>query len=291
MKKTPKRPGSTSLVFIKDLLCACAAVLFINSFVLASFEVPTGSMEDTVKAGDRLFVNRLLYGGTTPYTIPFTSMRIPHFRVPGFRSVERGDVIVFDWPGERDVAEKPKQMWYLKRCIALPGDTIRINHRIVYVNGQKLDNPAHSKFLRSFSYPEGYWNPQIFPRGARFNEDNYGPIIVPKKGMTLLLNPENYDSWEVFVRREGHSAAMAEGRILIDGLETNRYTIARDYVFAMGDNRDDSLDSRYWGFVPMEDVIGTPMLVFWSWNPNIPLYHFASKLCSVNPSRIGTIIR
>ena len=98
MKKTP---ASKSLVFIKELFYACAAVLFINSFVLASFEVPTRSMEDTVKAGDRLFVNRLIYGGTTPYTIPFTSIRIPHFRAPGFRSVERGDVIVFDWPGDR----------------------------------------------------------------------------------------------------------------------------------------------------------------------------------------------
>jgi signal peptidase I len=61
-------------------------------------------------------------------------------------------------------------------------------------------------------------------------------------------------------------------------------------LFAMGDNRDDSLDSRYWGFVPVEDVLGTPMLVFWSWNPKIPLYHLSAKLRSVNPSRIGTII-
>ena len=293
MKKTPpaERPASKSFVFIKEMFCACAAVLFINSFVLASFEVPTRSMEDTVKAGDRLFVNRLIYGGTTPYTIPFTSIRIPHFRVPGFRSVERGDVIVFDWPGERDQVEKPKQMWYLKRCIGLPGDTIRIDQRAVYINGQKLQNPEHSKFLRSFSEPAGYWNPQIFPRDAKYSEDNYGPIVVPQKGMTLLLKQENFDSWDVFIRREGHSAAMVGGRILIDCLETDRYTVARNYLFAMGDNRDDSLDSRFWGFVPVEDVIGTPMLVFWSWNPKIPLYHLGAKLHSINPSRIGTIIR
>lgn len=291
MKKTPKRPPLKGFVFIKELLYACGAVLFINSFLLASFEVPTGSMEDTVKAGDRLFVNRLIYGGTTPYTIPLTSIRIPHFRVPGFRSVERGDVIVFDWPGDRDRVEKPKQMWYLKRCIALPGDTIRIDDRIVYVNGQKVDDPAHSKFLRSYLQLAGNWNPDIFPRGARFNEDNYGPVVVPRKGMTLLLDPENFGSWEVFIRREGHSAAIIAGRILIDGLVTDHYTVARDYLFAMGDNRDNSLDSRYWGFVPVEDVIGTPMLVFWSWNPKIPLYDLGAKLRSVNPSRIGTIIR
>jgi len=291
MKKTPARPAPKSLAFIKETLWTCAAVLFINSFVLASFEVPTGSMEDTIKAGDRLFVNRLIYGGTTPYTIPLTSIRIPHFRVPGFRSVERGDVIVFDWPGDRDRVGKPIQAWYLKRCVALPGDTVRIDDRIVYVNGQELENPPHGKFLRPFSEPDGYWNPRIFPRGARFNEDNYGPIVVPRKGMTLLLHPDNYDSWEVFIRREGHSATMIGDRVLIDGLETDRYTVARDYLFAMGDNRDDSLDSRYWGFVPVEDVIGTPMLVFWSWNPKIPLYHLGAKIRSINPSRIGTLIR
>jgi signal peptidase I len=287
MKKTP---ASKSLVLIKELFYACAAVLCINSFVLASFEVPTRSMEDTVKAGDRLFVNKLIYGGTTPYTIPFTSIRIPHFRVPGLRGVERGDVIVFDWPGDRDQVEKPTQTWYLKRCIGLPGDTIRIDQRTVYVNGQKLQNPGQSKFLRSFSEPAGYENPRIFPRGARFSEDNYGPIVVPQKGMTLLLTQETFDSWDVFIQREGHSAALVGGRILIDGLETDHYTVARDYLFAMGDNRDDSLDSRYWGFVPVEDVIGTPMLVFWSWDPKIPLYHLGSKIGSINPSRIGTMI-
>lgn len=291
MKRTPERQATKGLGLVKELLCACAAVLFVNSFVLASFEVPTRSMEDTIKAGDRLFVNRLIYGGTTPYTIPFTSIRIPHFRVPGFRSVERGDVIVFDWPGERDQVEKPKQMWYLKRCIALPGDTIRIDRRAVYVNGRKIDYPEHGRLSHPYSQPGGYWNPQMFPRGARFSEDDYGPILVPRKGMTLFLNPENFDSWEVFIRREGHSAEMAAGRIVIDGLETNRYTVSRDYLFAMGDNRDVSFDSRYWGFVPVEDVIGTPMMVFWSWDPKIPLYRLGAKLRSVNPSRIGTIIR
>lgn len=289
LKKSPK--SSKSFGFLRDLAYAFIAVLVINSFVLASFEVPTGSMENTVKIGDRLFVNKFIYGGTTPYTIPFTSIRIPHIRVPGFRDVKRGDVIVFDWPGPRDQVEKPVQTWYLKRCIGLPGDVIQIEQKVVSVNGKKLEMPKHGKFIRNYTVPADYRNPNIFPRGAAFNEDIYGPIVVPQKGMTMILNEHTFPLYQVFIQREGHTAELVDGRIYIDGKETLSYIVGRDYIFAMGDNRDDSLDSRYWGFVPLEDVIGTPMIVYWSWNPKIPIYQVFAKFGSVNLGRIGTIIR
>jgi signal peptidase I len=289
-KKPSAKIKSQGFGFIRDLAYAFLAVLVINSFVLASFEVPTGSMEDTVKIGDRLFVNKFIYGGSTPYTIPFTSIRIPHLRVPGFRNVKQGDIIVFDWPGSRDQVEKPTQVWYLKRCIGLPGDTVQIDQRTVTVNGKKFALPAHGKFLRESPVPADYRNPFVFPNGAKFNEDNYGPLIVPKKGMTLVLNPQTFPAWRVFIQREGHSAELADGRILIDGKQTSYYIVGRDYLFAMGDNRDNSLDSRFWGFVPIEDVIGTPMIVYWSWDPHIPIYRLFPKIASVNLGRIGTIV-
>jgi signal peptidase I len=289
-KKPSKKAISQSLGFVKDVVYAFLAVIVINSFVLASFEVPTGSMEDTVKIGDRLFVNKFIYGGSTPYTIPFTSIRIPHFRVPGFRKVKRGDVIVFDWPGPRDQVEKPIQTWYLKRCIALAGDVVKIEQRVVSINGKKLPLPPHGKFLRGEAEPPDYRNPAMFPRGARFNEDNYGPIVVPQKGMILILSPQTFPSWEVFIQREGHTAELVNNKILIDGKETSSYVVGQDYLFAMGDNRDTSLDSRFWGFVPLKDVIGTPMIVYWSWNPQIPFYDILSKIRSVNLGRIGTIV-
>jgi signal peptidase I len=210
--------------------------------------------------------------------------------MPAFRSVQRGDVIVFDWPGMRDQDEKPRQTWYLKRCIGLPGDTVEIRQRIVYVNGQALPLPPGGKYLRQSPLPENYHDPHIFPRGADFNQDNYGPILVPQKGMKVSLNPYNLAAWQTFLRREGHRAAMQDGKITLDGLENNEYFVERDYVFAMGDNRDNSLDSRFWGFVPVEDIIGTPMIVYWSWDPQIPFSRLLDKISSINPSRIGTII-
>jgi signal peptidase I len=288
--KIENRQKSTILSFIKELVFILLAVLVINSFVMASFEVPTGSMENTVKIGDRVFVNKFIYGGTTPYAIPLTSIRIPHIRVPGFRKVARGDVIVFDWPGERDRVEKPTQWWYLKRCIGLPGDTILIKDWVVYVNGNVFSDPPLSRHLRPAPVPADIVNPMIFPRGAPFNEDNYGPITVPGKGTTISLTPQNLPAWDVFIRREGHNPQILNGKICIDGKETANYVVARDYAFAMGDNRDNSLDSRFWGFVPIEDIIGTPFVVYWSWNPEIPIYQLFDKLGSVNFRRIGTLI-
>lgn len=279
------------LALFKDIFWVIGSVLLINSFVMASFEVPSASMEDTVMIGDRLFVNKFIYGGTTPYTLPLTSIRIPHLRVPGFRNVARGDVIVFDWPGNRDQFEKPEQIWYVKRCVALPGDTLQITGRVVFVNGEVFANPPHVKFLRTSPMPAGFPNPDVFPKDSGFNEDNYGPIVVPRKGDSFSIGSENIGAWEVFIHREGHTVEVRGNRVWIDGHESTRYTVGRDYVFAMGDNRDNSLDGRFWGFVPLEDVIGTPMVVFWSWNPQIPLYDLIDKLRSVNLARIGTIVR
>ena len=279
------------LEFLREVLIVFCVVLTLNSFVLASFVVPTGSMENTVKPGDFLFVNKFIYGGTTPYTIPLTSIRIPHLRLPGFRSIKRGDVIVFDWPGMRDQVEKPKQAFYLKRCIGLPGDEIKIDHRTIFINGKRQALPPHGKYLRPESLPAGYPNPNLFPRESDFNEDNYGPITIPKKGDSIHLTTENFSGWEVFIGREGHRTMVLDDAILIDGHPTDHYTVERDYVFAMGDNRDNSLDSRFWGFVPVQDVIGTPMIVFWSWDPNIPITRPIDKILSIKPGRIGTILR
>lgn len=287
----PRKLRSSILNFMKELLLVFGLVLVINSFVIASFEVPTGSMEDTVIIGDRVFVNRFIYGGSTPYTIPLTPIRIPHVRVPGFRGVARGDVIVFDWPGGRDEMEKPPQSWYLKRCIGLPGDAVQVRNRVVYVNGKLVPDPPHSKHLRAAVLSPDQPNPNIFPRGSSFNEDNYGPLMVPGRGMKLPLNAANFSAWEVFIRREGHDAQLRGDKVLIDGKETNEYTVERDYIFAMGDNRDNSLDSRFWGFVPREDVIGTPVIVYWSWDPAIPFYDLLDKIRSVDLRRVGTIVR
>jgi signal peptidase I len=277
--------------FFKEFFIVLGAFLVLNNFVLASFMVPTGSMENEVMAGDLLFVNKFIYGGTSPRNIPFTNIRLPWFRVPGFRDVRRGDVIVFVFPGYRDEVQPEDFTFYLKRCVGMPGDTVRVTNRVLSVNGEQLPLPRNLKFNRQVILPPTEVTEGIFPKGAPWNEDNYGPLVVPKKGMVLKLSQQNLAGWEVFIKREGHQPRLVEGKVVIDGKETAEYRVERDYLFGMGDNRDNSLDGRYWGFIPRENLVGTPVIVYWSWNPDIPIYSLIDKIGSLRFNRVGALIR
>jgi len=280
--------------FFKDVAFVLVSFFFLNSFVLASFEVPTGSMENEIMTGDFLFVNKFIYGGTTPRSIPFTNIRLPWFRVPGLQSVERSDVIVFEFPGQRDEIESTEFLFYLKRAIALSGDTVHVINRVVYVNGKPMPIPRNIKFDAQNTLPPGIPDPygRIFPKGAPFNEDNWGPMVVPAKGHVIPLSRENFEHWRVCIAREGHSVRLDnDGRVFIDGRHVTAYTVERDYLFGMGDHRDNSLDGRFWGFIPEQNIVGTPIMVYWSWDPNIPFTHIVEKLASIRFGRIGKIIK
>jgi signal peptidase I len=278
--------------FFKDLLFVLVSFFFLNSFVLASFEVPTGSMENEIMTGDFLFVNKFIYGGTTPRTIPFTNIRLPWFRVPAFRDVERGDVIVFEFPGQREEVRSPEFMFYLKRAVALHGDTVQIVNRMLLVNGKPAPLPRNMKFNNMNPKPASYADPKIFPKNEPFNEDFWGPVVVPSKGDVVELSPAALVRWGTFIGREGHRAAVdRNGRVTVDGRETSRYTVEHNYIFGMGDNRDNSLDGRFWGFIPEENIVGTPMIVYWSWDPDIPAFNVINKVASIRLTRVGTLIR
>jgi signal peptidase I len=254
--------------------------------------VPTGSMENEVMTGDFLMVNKFIYGGCSPRNIPFTDVRLPWFRLPAFKSVHRGDVIVFEFPGYREEVRPDAFTYYLKRCMAIAGDTLQVVNRVVYVNGQRAPIPRNMKFNSSRILPPEYSDERIFPPTAPFNEDNYGPIVIPHKGMRITLSPATLKLWETFILREGHTAALDEsGKILIDGKPSEAYVVQRNYLFGMGDNRDNSLDSRFWGFIPEDNIVGTPMIVYWSWDSDISIFNIFQKIPSVRLGRLGTLIR
>lgn len=192
---------------IEAIVIALVLALFIRTFVVQAFKIPSGSMEPTLLIGDHLLVNKFIYG----IPIPFTDIKLFPFKRPG-----RGDVIVFDFP------EDPRKD-FIKRVIAVEGDTVEIRDKRVYINGKPVEDP-HAFFAEE----------TILPKGME-QRDNFGPVTVPK-----------------------------------------------DSLFMMGDNRDRSYDSRYWGFVDIKKVEGKAWIIYWSWDSNDHMVRFG---------RTGNIIR
>jgi signal peptidase I len=288
-KKKPETPAEKFVSWVKTIIWAILVVMIINGLALASFVVPTGSMENTVMTGDFLFVNKFIYGPTTPQVIPFFNIPLPFYKFPAPKDPEKGDVIVFIFPGYRDEVKSTEFQYYLKRCVATAGDTIQIINNIVYINGKRLPIPEHA-VIDSSNYEDPSDKFRTFPPGLGFNRNNYGPLVIPKKGDVINLNQDNYRQWATFIAREGHSIDNTGSVITIDGNPSNKYTVERNYCFGMGDNRDHSLDSRYWGFIPYDNVVGTPMIVYWSWDTNLPFSRLGDKLSSIRFSRIAKLI-
>ncbi|MFC1562210.1 signal peptidase I [candidate division KSB1 bacterium] len=207
-----------------SIVIAVIAALIIRALFLQAFRIPTGSMEKTLLVGDFLLVNKYIYGAR----IPFTSWHLPKIRDP-----RQGEVVIFKYP-------KDPSLDYVKRCIAIGGQTVEIKDKKVYVDGELFDNPPHAQFPYDL-IPDGVPEPEIYPFDSYFNRDNYGPFTVPE-----------------------------------------------DHIFVMGDNRDNSQDSRYWGPLPLENMVGKALIIYWSWDYNESFYKILSK---VRWGRIGDIVR
>jgi signal peptidase I len=184
---------STFREYAEAIGMALLLALFIRTFIVQAFKIPSGSMIPTLQIGDHILVNKLAYG-----------IRIPiwgHYLMD-FGKVQRGDVIVFIFPEDRSKD-------FIKRVIGVAGDTVEIRGKKIYINGQQMDDP-HAHF-------EGDDPQNILPA----SRDDYGPTKVPA-----------------------------------------------NHIFVMGDNRDRSYDSRFWGFVNLDDVRGKAFLIYWSWDGN-----------------------
>ena len=292
----PQTLGEHIIATVKTVVWAVTVVTIVNGLALASFVVPTGSMESTVMAGDFLFVNKFKYGPSTPQIIPFINQPLPYFKLPALWKPAQGDVIVFVFPGNRDEVKPQNFEYYLKRCVAVAGDMLFIKAGKIYVNGVEYPLPKHGQFyswdaeVRKQVYESD--RASTFPAGRGYTRDDYGPIRIPKQGDIIDLTEQNFAEWAVFIGREGHE--VDQYKRTIDGVSASTYTVERNYVFGMGDNRDNSLDSRFWGFIPEDDVVGTPMVVYWSWEPDDAQsgkrLSFSQRLKSIRWGRLGTII-
>ncbi|NTV06228.1 MAG: signal peptidase I [Chlorobiaceae bacterium] len=260
--------------WFEALIIAAIFATVLRVFIVESYRIPTGSMENTLLAGDFLFVNKYVYGPKLPFT---------DIRLPGVKKVDRGDIIVFKFPKDRSLN-------YIKRCVAVSGDTLEIHDKQLSINRKPVALPEHAQFIGQLE-PAGAGDYMIFPQFSNFNKDNYGPIRIPRKGDVIRLTAATFPLYSSLIADEGHTVSLQGREVFVDGSLVQEYTVQENYCFAMGDNRDNSLDSRFWGFLPEKDLVGQPLIVYWSWDPDLSLLTDPfGKLASIRWSRPGLMV-
>jgi signal peptidase I len=201
-------------------------------------------------------------------------------------------VVVFEFPGKLRGELPLGPEYYIKRCIGLPGDTINIRSGYVMVNGREVLLPSHAKSSMMAATVRLDAADIAQQSSRRVDGNNFGPTIVPKKGDLIHLAPPTIAAWKEFIEREHHTvAASSAGSVSIDGVEKTQYVVEHDYYFMLGDNRGNSLDSRFWGFVPDDHILGEALLLYWSWDPGRADVESHSGSASIRWNRIGTLIR
>lgn len=320
--------NQTIIEWLKAIGISFLCVLTIRTFFFEISPVSSPSMEKSLLTGDYMFINKLSYGARllrTVFSVPFinqkyysTLISLPYLRLFGSPDVERNDVVVFNYPLD-DEHPVDHRSYFVKRCVALPGDSLKIVDGLVYVNNKLIDNEEHLQFnyhlksdsvldsafvahyklyeggkisdnndysftlskdlvdtLKSKTYiplieknkeKKDMWDEFVFPFNAHYkwNVDNYGSLKIPSKGDTIQLDTLNLCLFERIISfYESNNLELKNDSIYINGEFKTSYIIKQNYYFMMGDNRHNSQDSRHWGFVPEDHIIGKATRIVFS---------------------------
>ncbi len=274
------------------ILIALLAALVLRAFVVQAFRIPTGSMKDTLLVGDFLLVNKFVYGVRTPDSIPFVDAQIPFFRLPAFKQPHNGDVVVFKYP-------KDETLDYIKRCIGVAGQTIEIKDNEVFVDGmiegEKVSlgqnwDPEEARYVELTRVTTRFGKSYTIRHYADANDPYHlPPVKIPEAGMLIKVNQTTMAQYGDLIKSyEGVNASVRGDKLYIDGRSVSDYEFRHSYYFMMGDNRDNSSDSRVWGMLPDENVVGEALLIYFSWNK---ASDFWNLLESIRWGRVANLIK
>lgn len=278
--------------FFKSVFIALFAALLLKTFFIDAFNIPSASMENTLLPGDFIFINKAAYSISTPQYITILNLWLRSYRLVKIKEPKRNDVVVFKFPGYPDEYEPAENSSYIKRIIGLPGDTLEIKNGSVFINNDLIKAPMNAILPGDNSGRELAGDPRIYPHNSGWRNDTYGPLVIPSQGDTVNLTNKNIADWQALIDRElGHKAVSVEGTVInIDNKAVRKYVLKKNYYFVLGDNREDSMDSRYWGYVPEDYIIGKAMLIYWSWDNNKKSGEQSSFLSPLRFSRIFKLI-
>ncbi|MEE9407640.1 MAG: signal peptidase I [Polaribacter sp.] len=416
------KPQSELGEWVSSITFAIIAATLVHTYFMQPFTIPTSSLEKSLLVGDYLFVSKFHYGARVPSTViaapmvhdslPFTGTasylkkpQLPYTRLPGLQKIKNNDIVCFNWPTDSlatmwgDTSGKftykpvDKKTNYVKRCVAIAGDSLELKNGYVYINGKKNELPYRAKLqfyytyeaksdINQNTYPKfllknertgvykisnEFWNDErvqkafkesanlskigsdslytelaggvsqslanrlnmtkvankininlteeevtrlkkspltvsvkkvnhgadntIFPHidSNQWSQDNFGPIYIPKAGITVKIDAESLPYYKQIIKNyENNDLQVVGDNIFINGEKTDSYTFKQDYYWLMGDNRHNSLDARYWGYVPFDHVLGKPVMVWFSWDANAA--SFGEKIKSIRWDRMFTTV-
>lgn len=253
-------------------LLLVASYFFCRIFVVDQFVIPSDSMYPTLQVGDRVWVNKLVMGARIYDDLESaSSSTLCSWRTRGIRRVERNDILIFNFPINDDRMAFKINYVYAKRCVALPGDSISAIDGY-YRNSNwtgVLGNKHAQDYLNSIPDDKlDEWIKYTIPYDHRYpwNIRNFGPIYVPRKGDVMRLDAKALLFYAKILEFETDKkfSLSTDGKVLADGVPMEYHIFTHNYYFTVGDNVMNSHDSRYWGFVPEEYIVGVVSFVPYS---------------------------
>jgi signal peptidase I len=273
MKARLKRILLNILGWFLFLIFAIVFAVALRVFLLASFLIPTGSMSPTIIPGDFIFVNKMIPGPRIFKSWDF--LRNGDFsmkRLKGYRKVRRNEVIVFNFPySNHHRLELDFNVFYAKRCIAIPGDTFFIDNGIYRVKnlpdtlGYYPGQNQLSK-MKPQNFPPHIY--KCYPDTVYgWNILNFGPLYIPGENDTVAIDSMNIRLYRKLIEYETQqSVDVTDGQVFIAGRPANKYVFKQNYYFVAGDYVRDSRDSRYWGLLPEDHIVGKAFIIWKSKN-------------------------